>query len=113
MQIEVLSRVSELLAGVKIICGGPEFLGNNESFLRTNDFITAVIRGEGEEALPELLESIENAGDWSSIEGLCSIDADTGKYRDNGIARVADFAALKYPEQSSFFNYSTERTYCV
>lgn len=105
MQIEVLSRVSELLAGVKIICGGPEFLGNNESFLRTNDFITAVIRGEGEEALPELLESIENAGDWSSIEGLCSIDADTGKYRDNGIARVADFAALKYPEQSSFFNW--------
>ena len=42
MQIEVLSRVSELLAGVKIICGGPEFLGNNESFLRTNDFIMIV-----------------------------------------------------------------------
>ena len=105
MQLEVLSRVKVLLEGVKIICGGPEFLGNNNNFLRTNHFVTAIIRGEGEEALPQWLDSIENGTDWSEIEGLCWIDADTGIYRDNGIARVGDFAALKYPEQSSFFNW--------
>lgn len=106
MQIEVLSRVSVLLEGVKIICGGPEFLGNNENFLRVNRFVTATIRGEGEEALPKWLESIECGADWKEIEGLCWLDEETGEYRDNGIARVADFAVLKYPEQSRFFNWN-------
>lgn len=105
MQIDVLSRVSELLEDVKILCGGPEFLDDNEKFLRANKFVTAVIRGEGEKSLPQLLESIENEEDWSGIEGLCWIDTYTGEYRDNGIGRVADFASLKYPEQSIFFNW--------
>lgn len=105
MQIEVLSRVSTLLEGVKIICGGPEFLGDNENFLRTNHFVTAVIRGEGEKSLPHWLEALETEGDWKDVDGLCWIDCRTGAYRDNGIARVADFAALKYPEQSCFFNW--------
>ena len=34
MQIEVLSRAVQLLDKVQVICGGPEFLGNNEDFLR-------------------------------------------------------------------------------
>ena len=105
MQIEVLSRVSMLLEGVKVICGGPEFLGDNEDFLRTNRFITAIIRGEGEKALPQWLEAVATESGWNCVEGLCWIDSVTGKYMDNGIARVADFAALKYPEQSSFFNW--------
>jgi radical SAM superfamily enzyme YgiQ (UPF0313 family) len=105
MQIEVLSRVATLLEGVKIICGGPEFLGDNENFLRTNKFVTAIIRGEGERALPRWLETIEKEEDWSEIEGLCWLNEETGQYRDNGIARVADFSALKYPEESSFFNW--------
>ena len=34
MQIEILSRVSMLCEEVKIICGGPEFLGDNEQQIR-------------------------------------------------------------------------------
>ena len=105
MQIEVLSRVSTLLEGVKVVCGGPEFLGDNEKFLRANQFINAVIRGEGEKSLPQWLEAVEKGKDWKTIDGLCWLDAKTGEYKDNGIARVADFAALKYPEQSCFFNW--------
>ena len=71
MQIEVLSRVTALLEGVKIICGGPEFLGDNEDFLRRHRFVTAVVRGEGEEALPALLEAIDNESSWNHIQGLC------------------------------------------
>lgn len=71
MQIEVLSRAVQLLEDVKIICGGPEFLGDNEDFLRRNPFVTAVIRGEGEEALPEFLDKIDRRSSWQSIEGLC------------------------------------------
>lgn len=103
MQIEVLSRAVQLLENVKIICGGPEFLGDNEDFLRRNPFVTAVIRGEGEEALPEFLDKVDRRSCWQSIEGLCWM-SENG-YHDNGIARVNDFASLKYPEESCFFNW--------
>lgn len=114
MQIEVLSRVTQLLEGTKILCGGPEFLGNNEAFLRQHSFVTAIIRGEGEIALPRLLKVLEDeiagnaygeSSEKDSIEGLCWIDPQDGKYHDNGIARVADFASLRYPEESPFFNW--------
>ena len=80
-------------------------MDQNSSETTSNRFVTAVIRGEGEEALPDFLESLENAKDWSLVEGLCWIDEDSGQYRDNGAARVKDFAAMKYPEQSPFFNW--------
>lgn len=105
MQIEVLSRVVELVDGVRVLCGGPEFLGDNEAFLRRYPFVTAVIRGEGEVALPELLASIDNADCWESIDGLCWVSQNDGKYHDNKVARAVDFAALKYPEESCFFNW--------
>ena len=105
MQIEVLSRAVQLLDGVKVVGGGPEFLGNNEGFLRQHPFITAVIKGEGEIALPEFLENINDSSSWSSVDGLCWISPEDGKYHDKGIARVADFARLKYPEDSPFFKW--------
>ena len=101
MQIEVLSRAVQMTGPVTVVCGGPEFLGDNEAFLRRNPFVTAVIRGEGETALPEFLRHIENRSAWPGIDGLCWL-AD-GSYQDNGVARVADFANLRYPEDSSFF----------
>jgi hypothetical protein len=104
MQIEVLSRAIQMIDNVTIVCGGPEFLGDNEDFLRQNSFVTAIIRGEGEIALPEFLECLHRPSDWGSIDGLCWI-TDDGAYHDNGIARVDDFAALKYPEESTFFNW--------
>ena len=105
MLIEILSRTAELLKDTTIVCGGPEFLGDNESFLRRHRFVSAVIRGEGEIALPEFLTSLNRLEDWKSIEGLCWIDRNDSSYHDNGTARVADFAALRYPEESSFFNW--------
>ena len=101
MQIEILSRAVQLLDCVKVVCGGPEFLGNNELFLRTYPFVSSIIRGEGEIALPRLLDNIDGPG-WEKIEGVCWI-SDDGIYHDNGIARVTDFSALRYPEESPFF----------
>ena len=105
MQIEVLSRAVQLVDNVKVICGGPEFLGDNRTFLQMYPFVTAVARGEGENVLPEFLINIENEEQWRDIPGLCWISAADGKYYDNGIARVADFSSLKYPEESVFFNW--------
>ena len=105
MQIEVLSRAVQLLPKTMIVCGGPEFLGDNETFLRQNRFISAVIRGEGEESLPKFLNSLEGSHAWQEIEGLCWIDSEDNGYHDNGIAKVMDFASLKYPEESCFFKW--------
>ena len=105
MQIEVLSRAIQLLEGTRVVCGGPEFLGDNEGFLRSYGFVTAVIRGEGERALPEFLDSIDDRTRWNTIEGLCWLSSGDGVYHDNGMARVADFASLRYPEESIFFNW--------
>lgn len=105
MQIEVLSRAVQLLDEVKVVCGGPEFLGDNEEFIRRHSFVTAIIKGEGEIALPQLLDKIDNPAGWNNIDGLCWISEKDGKYHDNGAARIVDFAALKYPEESSFFKW--------
>ena len=103
MQIEVLSRAVQLLGDVKVVCGGPEFLGNNEDFLRRNTFVNAVVRGEGEIALPKYLAAINDSSQWSDIDGICWLE--DGRYYDNGLARVEDFASLRYPEESPFFNW--------
>ena len=105
MQVEVLSRAVQLIDDVKVVCGGPEFLGGNEDFLRRHPFVTAIIKGEGEEALPQFLEAIDNEAAWADVKGLCWISPSDGIYHDNGIARVADFAALNYPEESPFFKW--------
>ena len=104
-QIEVLSRAIQLSSSSKVVCGGPEFLGDNEEFLRRYPFVTAIVKGEGEIALPEFLEVIDDPQSWHSIDGLCWISQGDGIYHDNGIARVADFSSLKYPEQSVFFRW--------
>ena len=105
MQLEVLSRTVQLLDNVIIVCGGPEFLGDNETFLRRHSFINAIIRGEGEISMPEFLKAVKDPAEWHSIDGLCWISEKDGQYHDNGIARVADFAGLRYPEESSFFKW--------
>lgn len=103
----VLIRVHALLPSCKIVMGGPEFLGDNEAFLRNNRYVYAVFRGEGEEALPAWLENMLDRTDDSkdslkSVTGACYINESEG-YVDNGHAKVAGFANLISPEDSPFF----------
>ena len=103
MMLHVMSRVKVLLPSCKIILGGPEFLGDNESFLRKNSFVDCVFRGEGEEMFPQWLDVWNQVEWWIKIDGLCYLYADV--YKDNGLARVVDFVGLCPPEDSSFFNW--------
>lgn len=104
--LHILSRAKALLPACRIVLGGPEFLGDNESFLRKNTFVNGVFRGEGEEVFPLWLKLWEcPPEEWSSITGLCYLDT-AGRYNDNGIARVSHFARLVPPEKSRFFNWS-------
>ena len=99
--VNTLARIKALRPDVIIVLGGPEFLGDNESFLRRNDEIDAVFRGEGEEFLAQWLPICKSRERWLSVKGLCFLL--DGGYVDGGKAVVKDFASLRYPEESPFF----------
>ena len=103
--MHIVSRVKALLPNACLILGGPEFLGDNEGFLRRNPYVDCVFRGEGEEAFAHWLTCWEDREIWKSIVGLCYLDTD-GQYQDNGLARVLAFDQLTSPEESSFFNWN-------
>lgn len=103
--MHITARVKALLPDSCIILGGPEFLGDNEEFLRRNSFVDCVFRGEGEEAFPKWLTCWNRKEQWKEIPGLCYLDSDK-QYSDNGIARVLNFSQLVPPEKSCFFNWS-------
>ena len=103
--MHITSRVKALLPHACLILGGPEFLGENESFLRRNPFVDCVFRGEGEEEFPRWLKVWNQPEEWSTITGLCYLDANQ-QYKDNGLVRVLPFDQLVSPEESDFFNWS-------
>lgn len=102
--LHITSRVKALLPQACLILGGPEFLGDNENFLRSNPFVNCVFRGEGEEQFPLWLKCYGQPDEWKHIKGLCYIDKDM-HYHDNGMARVMEFGSLTPPEESRFFNW--------
>lgn len=102
--MHIVSRVKAMLPKATIILGGPEFLGDNEDFLRRNPFVDCVFRGEGEEQFSRWLSCWNNREKWTQIIGLCYLSADN-VYHDNGLARVIAFDQLKLPESSRFFNW--------
>ena len=104
--LHIVSRAKALLPHCCIVLGGPEFLGDNEAFLRKNKFVSGVFRGEGEEVFPIWLKVWnQSVSEWNQVSGLCYLD-ESDRYQDNGIARVMNFSQLVSPEKSSFFNWS-------
>lgn len=103
--MHVISRVKAMLPRCVVALGGPEFLGPNEDFLRTNRFVDCVFRGEGEETFPQWLARWQQPDDWDAVTGLCFLDAED-HYHDNGLSRVRAFDKLVNPEQSPFFNWT-------
>lgn len=103
--MHVASRVKALLPEACLVLGGPEFLGDNEEFLRKNPFVDCVFRGEGEEVFPQWLTCWNHPEQWHTVPGLCYLTPNK-EYKDNGIARVLNFAGLVPPEQSRFFSWS-------
>ena len=103
--MHIASRIKALLPDSCLILGGPEFLGDNEAFLRRNPFVSCVFRGEGEEEFSRWLKVWNQPESWNTITGLCYLDANN-RYQDKGLAKVLSFDKLVGPESSPFFNWN-------
>ncbi len=102
--LHIVSRVKAMLPQCCIVLGGPEFLGDNEAFLRANTFINAVFRGEGEETFPSWIKVWNRPEEWDEIGGLCYLTPEH-RYEDHGTARVKNFPGLVSPQKSRFYNW--------
>lgn len=99
--LEIVSRLKALMPQLTVILGGPEFLGDNEDYLRRHAEVDAVFSGEGEESFAHWLDVWNCREAWGSISGVCYMH--NGAYRHGGLARVTQFDALKSPEESPLF----------
>lgn len=112
--LHVVSRVKALMPYVKVILGGPEFLGDNEQYMLCHPEVDCVLRGEGEVSFAQWLEVWNKPAEWGSIPGVCFVEKGDDEsaacnkhetYHDGGMARVADFASLHAPEESPLFTW--------
>lgn len=105
----LLCRLKALRPGVRIVLGGPEFLGDNALFLKQNRFADAVFRGEGEEVFPRFVRAAVQGGPeetrpWEDLPGFEYLLPD-GAYHRSPVVTVQDFAALVPAERSRFFRW--------
>lgn len=101
--LETLAKANALLPHTKIFLGGPEFLGDNESFLRSHPFVTAVFKGEGEERFPDFIRTLICGEEWRNVEGFEYLQ--NNLYHASTVQTVQDFSRLVPPEHSPFFNW--------
>lgn len=69
--LHVIGRAKALMPRVKVVLGGPEFLGDNEAYLRQHPEVDAVFRGESEESFARWLDVWDEPEKWAEIEGVC------------------------------------------
>lgn len=101
--LHIIARVKSLLPQTVVVLGGPEFLGENEEYMKRHREVNCVLRGEGEESFARWLDVCTDSAAWNDIPGLCYVH--NGAYHDQGLARVMRFDLLKSPEESSLFTW--------
>lgn len=85
--VRILKKLKRILPKCRIFLGGPEFLGDNEDFLRKNPEVNSAMRGD-ESSFHILLDNLDKKDKWKKIPGLCFIH--DGKYFDAGFAKFAN-----------------------
>ncbi len=105
--LSLVKRFKNIRPDCRVFLGGPEFWGDNAAFLWTTRAVDAVVRGEGEAVIANLLTATASGNAWGDIPGLCWL-APEGSYRDNGTALVPadDLAELPPPAEDGFVDSS-------
>lgn len=104
-------RIKALAPEVTVVFGGANCDGEQGAALHRNfPFVDYVVRGEGELALPALLDVLGSAGDPAGVPGLCWRDP-AGAGRVNPLSRVPlPVQQLRAPDFASYFARVEEST---
>ena len=99
--IRIIQKAKRLCPDALVLMGGPEFLGDNEKFLREHPEVDSVFKGEGEEIFKDFISDIS---DYRNIDGFCYLSADD-TYHDSPEIKATDFKDCQYPESSRYFRW--------
>ena len=80
-------------------CDGPQGAALHRNF----EFVDFVVRGEGEMAFPELLETIQKNGDASTVPGLCWRSTDGRSVPNEMLSRPLPPGRIVSPDYSGYF----------
>jgi len=95
---EVIKKSKEKIT---TIFGGPEVTYNNKEYLKEYPFVDYIIKGEGEEVLPSLINSLEKNLDLKKINGI--IYRDEEKIIENlGINKILNIDDLPFPYETEY-----------
>jgi radical SAM superfamily enzyme YgiQ (UPF0313 family) len=73
---ELVEAARKAMPGLKIVVGGAHAANLPEPTLRKGPGIDAVVIGEGEVTLPELIEAFEGKRELASVQGIAFLDQD-------------------------------------
>ena len=82
-------------AGVKVVMGGPHPCFMAEEILKTG-YVDAVVKGEGDESFPDLLDAWTNGADPTSIPGVI-LPTPQGIVDTGDRKRIQDVDSLPFP----------------
>lgn len=74
--LEVIRIISSVRPEVRVVLGGPEAGPRARDLLEAHPELDAVVRGEGERSLPELLHAWSRGGDPCAVPGVTARDGD-------------------------------------
>jgi len=92
--LEITRRLRELRPGARLLLGGPGTTGVEERVLERFPWIDAVVRGEAEATLPELLEHLESGAELTGVAGVSWRDEAGRPRREPDRAPMADLGQL-------------------
>lgn len=101
--LETLSRVKVLRPGCTVVVGGPECLGDNVRLLTDCPYVDIAVRGEGEAALPPILEGLRCGRLLDGVPGVCRRDGSGAPLDDGSSAVYADWPRAGGAWRSPFF----------
>lgn len=94
--VRAVSEIKTRYPEKKVILGGPGPASVAETLLRVYPVADSIVRGEGEETLPELVRAIQAGKDLNAIPGII-LPSLQGIVETPPRARIADLAALPPP----------------
>lgn len=101
---QILCRINAICKPKGVFLGGPEFLGDNSHFLKSNPHVTAVFKGEAEEIFPAFINSLlKEDNKWKELSGWEYLKE--GEYHCSREETVKNFASLSFPDESELFSW--------